>query len=73
MGICYLLFYEHVSVSVCFDFARICLSRPFGRKTVVQRCGWLFVTCFLFSMTGVSAGTGVDGRLVDRAVVSYQD
>ena len=80
MGICYLLFYEHVSAAVWFVCeGAVCLdslgerqcfkdvdgwSRQFGRKTVFQRCGWLYVTCSFFCMTGGFDRTGVDCRQV---------
>ena len=54
----------------CFCSALVCCWKELFVWTVwekdnVQRWWWLFVTCFLFSMTGVSAGTGVDGRQVN--------
>ena len=40
------------------------VSRQFGRKTVLQRCGWLYVTCSCFCMTRGFDRTGVDCRQV---------
>ena len=64
MGICYLLYYEHVSAALWFVAERNCLSGQFRRK-ICSKILMAVATCFLFSMTGVSAGTGVDGRQVN--------